>query len=184
MQIVHEHMRVVVVSLLLFGLALLPGPAGAQWVTMTYEDAGFEATFPGVPEPYSVMQTNLSEPYLYQQYTAQSVDGVMLAVAYSNYPASYAIDAAAELKANQDNFNEGMEARLVTSRQTEYERAPGDKLPALEFISESDVNNLTSKGLVIVDGQSAYMVVAIYPRGVDAGADTDRLIRSFRLLPR
>lgn len=176
----HRFLRAGFVPALLLCLTLLTQPASAEWKTLSYNDAGFRALFPAQPDYSSETMTDLSEPYVLHTYIAQAGD-LFFAVTYGAYPASYVFDPAAELKANQDNFNSGVEARLLTSRQTTYERAAGDTLPALEFMSESEAFDL--KGIVIMDGQKAYMAVAGNKKGIDAADETDRLIGSFRLLP-
>lgn len=179
------YVRAGIVSGLLLCLALLPRPASAQWMTLSFDDAGFTALFPGQPQYSSETMTDWSEPYVFHGYVSRSESGdLIFMVGYNVYPASYVYDPADELKANQDNFNRGVEARLLTSRETTYTRASGDVLPALEFISESESLNRILKGIVIADGQKIYMAVAGNTRGVDAAADTDRMIRSFQLLPR
>lgn len=176
--------RSVIVSGLLLCLALLPAPASAQWVTLTFDDAGFTALFPGQPQYSSNSMTDGSAPYEVHNYIARSESGELLfMVGYTEYPADYVFDTAVELKADQDNFNRGIDAQLLTSRETTYVRASGDVLPALEFVSESPSINLVFKGIVILDGPKAYMAVAGNVRGIDAAADTDRMISSFRLLP-
>lgn len=179
------HFRAIAIAALIFGLALQPPPAAAaEWVTVTYEDAGFSAIFPTQPAYSEQTMTGLSAPYVVHNYVANAGDLIFM-VGYTAYPADYLFDVDAELKANQDNFNNGSaEARLLTSRRTTYERAPGDALPALEFMSESDSWSLI-KSIVILDGQNVYMAVAAANnKGIDAAADTDQMIRNFRLLPR
>lgn len=176
----HRYLRAGFGPALLLCLTLLTQPASAEWKTLSYNDAGFRALFPAKPEYSSETMTDLSEPYVLHTYIAQA-DGLIFAVTYGAYPAGDVFDPTAELKANQDNFNSGVKARLLTSRQTTYERAAGDILPALEFMSESE--SLYLKGIVILDGQKSYMAVAGNKKGIDAAEETDRLIGSFQLLP-
>jgi len=177
------HFRAGAIAALIFGLTAAPqSVAGAEWVALTYEEAGFSAVFPAQPTYSAETKTDMSAPYVMHYYIATAGD-LIFAVGYTPYPKDDVFNVDDELKADQDNFNNGVEARLLTSRRTIYERAPGDILPALEFMSESDSMNLGFKGIVILDGPNVYMAVAGNKKGIDAAADTDRMIQNFRLLP-
>lgn len=181
--VVRSVIRVGVAGALLLCLTLPPRPASAEWLRVTYDRIGFSALFPRTPAHTATTMTDLSAPSVVHSYVARAGD-LIFAVSYGEYLPDHPFDPADELETSRDKFNAGVQARLLTSRETTYERAPGDSLPALEFTAESGPMNLLFKGRVIIDGRKAYVAVAGSPKGGDRAADADRLMKGFRLLPR
>jgi hypothetical protein len=103
--------------------------------------------------------------------------GFLCLIGYTDYPADLNVER--ELELDRDNFVKQVAGTVSSSQRTSFSRGPNDQLPALEFTATSDAG--TFKGLVIVAGRRAYVVVTFNRKGTDHAADVERFFTAFRL---
>lgn len=147
--------------------------AGDAWVTFTAPDKSFSILCPGQPK-FSETQ----QPHVLSRVWSLAVEGSEFYLAgYSDFDLKVSADN--ELDLDRDNFLKTVQARLVTSKRTEFERGPNDKLPSLEFTAEN--SNYNFSGLAIVDDRRAYFF-AVGGQG-DILANTKKFFSSLKLYP-
>jgi hypothetical protein len=86
-------------------------------------------------------------------------------------------------------FVQGMHGAITSLKKTQYTKAPGDQLRAIEFTFQRDalvgkgsqIGALVGKGMIVGDGIRAYMVFAYSNGPHDRRAAVERFLQSFRL---
>ncbi len=156
---------------LLMSVLLAAQQASETWVKFEPPDKSFSVLMPGEPTYGGDKgEHHTNAIWLW----AVRGERVFLA-GYTDY--DFVPDLEPELIANRDNFLKGVNAKLTTSKRIEFERAPGDKLPAMEFTGENETYNF--KGLIIMDGGRPYMF-CVGGRG-NLVAATDKFLNSIQL---
>lgn len=162
-------------------LLILAGLSAAQtvpanWIKHDSEAGSFAAIFPVAPQETAdtkkIPQGDVNS-HVFMANTA----GLLCLVGYTDYPADINVDK--ELELDRDNFVKEVAGTVSSSQRTSFSRGPNDQLPALEFTATSQAG--TFKGLVIVAGRRAYVVVAFNRTGADHKADIERFFTAFRL---
>jgi hypothetical protein len=159
------------IMLLIVGAACIAQQATDAWTTFTAPDKSFTVSFPGEPK-----LTDSKEEHAHNYIWLWAAQGERVFLA-GNTDYDFRLDQEKELQLDRDNFLTQVKAKLITTKRIEFERAPNDKLQALEFTGESE--RFTFKGLVIVDTQRAYMF-CVGGRG-NIMASTERFLNSVRL---
>jgi hypothetical protein len=159
---------------LLFLVAAIPlfaQQTGDQWIRFTAEDKSFSILFPAEPKA-----SDGKGEHLVSYIAIYAIPGERVFLA-GRFDYDFVPDTEKELAADRDNFLKELNGKVITSKRLDYERGPGDKLPALEFVGESP--DYTFKGLVILEGQRAFMFCA-GGKG-DLMAPTEKFLNSLKL---
>jgi hypothetical protein len=143
------------------------------WVTFTSPDKSFSILCPGHPQLTETKQLHA----LNRMWTLAEQGPVVYLAGYSDYDSKISVEK--ELELDRDNFLTTVQAKLVASKRTEFERGPNDKLPSLEFTGENP--NYNFKCLVILDDQRAYFF-GVGGKG-DILANTEKFLSSLKLYP-
>ena len=154
--------------------------AQQSWIEFTSPEGRFSALFPAQPEHQAKTNTSpqIKTPFTVHIYSWTN-NSVFLGVAYVDYDPEFRFSVDGELEANQNNFLKEAEGKLVSSRKIQFERAPGDTLPGLEFTGEAYY--ATFRGVVVVDGQRVYQWTAGTRKDYDGAAMMEKFMSSFRL---
>ena len=151
-----------------------------SWIEYSSPEGRFSALFPSQPEHQTKTNTNpqMKSPFTVHIYSWTN-NSVFLGIAYVDYEPEFHFSVDGELEANQNNFLKEAAGKLVSSKKFQFERAPGDTLPALEFTGEGSY--ATFGGVVVVDGQRLYQWTAGSRRDYDGAAMMEKFLRSFKL---
>jgi len=155
------------------------------WTTFKSPEGNFSILMPEEPdqtvEPFSHARFKGSARS--QRYV--SFDGRRLyVVAFVEFPPEFKPDAEFEINNSRTIFLEKLNAKLGPSKRIEFERAPGDMLPAEEFTA-TDRKNFEYQVLTIFDGRRPYQLAAGIPKNekADAAEDVKNFFASFKLDP-
>ena len=151
-----------------------------SWIEYSSPEGRFSALFPAEPEQQTKTGTSplMKGPFTLHIYSWTN-KSVFLGVAYVDYDPEFRFSVDGELEANQNNFLKEAEGKLVSSKKIQFERAPGDTLPALEFSGEASY--ATFRGVVVVDGQRVYQWTAGTRKDYDGAAMMEKFLSSFKL---
>jgi hypothetical protein len=157
----------------------------AGWTTFKSAEGGFSISMPEEPE-----QT--VEPFSHARFKGAakshrfvSFDGRRLyVVAFVDFPPEFKPEAEFELTNSRAIFVEKLNAKLGSSKRIEFERAPGDAVPAEEFTA-ADRKNFDYQVLTVFDGRRPIQVAAGIPKNekADAAEDVKNFFASFKLEP-
>jgi hypothetical protein len=86
-----------------------------------------------------------------------------------------------ELLANRDNFAKAIKGTVTSSGIYQFQRVPGDHLPALDFSVNTD--RTTCRSLIVIESPRVGQIGVCGNKGIDVTADTDRILNSFALTP-
>jgi hypothetical protein len=137
-----------------------------SWVRFEPEGGGFSLMMPGKP----VEQVSQDEKTTSHNFLAH-LGKALYVGSFSDYAAPIKATEDEELQANRDNFNKGMKATLINSRNI---TAAG--LQGIEFTSETEGATIRAK--VFLKGQRVFMIVAMVPKDVDQTKSIQRFIDS------
>lgn len=165
-------------SLLMLAVGLAPAQTapGTNWVKIVSAAGSFTAAFPVNPEETTEKKTLLQGDVVTHMLLAKTGD-FLCGVGYTDYPID--VDVEGELAADRDNFAKEVQGTVSTTQRTSFTRAPGDQLPALEFVATSDLG--TFKGTIVLDHRRAYIAITFNRKGSDKTADIERFFASFKL---
>ena len=163
-------------------LMLLPLLAWADtaWVTMAPDNAGFSAKFPVVPAPQVTRKQDVDTTV----WVAKSADGnFMVLMSTTDYWQH--IDAANEMRLDQENFLKAINGTATTTTPDPFPAARGkQKLPSTVFDYQIG-DQWSGRSRVIVDGDTAYQSAVMWKQGYDGGgAVLEAFEASFKLVPR
>jgi hypothetical protein len=157
----------------------------AGWTTFKSSEGSFSISMPEEPE-----QT--IEPFSHARFKGAakshrfvSFDGRRLyVVAFVDFPPEFKPDPEFELTNSRAIFVEKLNAKLGSSKRIEFERAPGDAVPAEEFTA-ADRKNFDYQVLTVFDGRRPIQVAAGIPKNekADAAEDVKNFFASFKLEP-
>ena len=161
-------------------LSVFAQQSNQSWIEYSSPEGRFSALFPAQPEHQDKTSTSpqMKTPFTVQIYSWTN-KSVFLGIAYVDYDPEFRFSVDGELEANQNNFLKEAEGKLVSSRKIQFERAPGDTLPGLEFTGEASY--ATFRGVVVVDGQRVYQWTAGTRRDYDGAAMMEKFLSSFKL---
>ena len=164
---------------LALGVLATPTAALADWVTQSYAEWQFSATFPAPPKVQTASQTDGTSGVTATTHAYIADDGRIICLAgVSDYARPF--DAEKELLADRDNFARNAQATVTASRRITVTRPPETRLPALEFTATS--TDRLFKSIVIVDGKRTYQVVGVQRQNDAAGAaSVSRCLTGFKL---
>ena len=152
-------------------LLVAASPVAAASYKFTSDEAGYSITFPEQPQQ-EVTEENNAHTVL----NAVNHDEGYYAVVHVDH--AYEVSADDELDGNITKFTQQIGAPAQLRRRKKFAKAPGDQLPAEDFIFESVA--LVGKGFVVVDGRRTYMVVAFSNKPHNRKAAVDRFVASFK----
>jgi hypothetical protein len=153
--------------------ALLLAPQAA-WAAFPFAspEGGYSAVFPTKP------MEDIDDNTGYRTVTELADDGITVwATGHTIY--THDIDATAELQANADNFAKEIGGKVLARKSFTFARGRDDKLPALEFTIDSD--KLRGKGLTVVEGRRALLIVAVCRKPNDRLADIERFLKTLKI---
>jgi len=159
------------IMLLIVAAACVAQQPTDTWTALTAPDKSFSVLFPSAPT-YSEKK----EEHAMNRIWIYAVRGERVFLA-GDTDYDFKFDPEKELQLDRDNFLKQLNAKLITTKRTEFERGANDKLQALEFTGESE--QFTFKGLVVVDTQRAYMF-AVGGRG-NLLASTEKFLNSVKM---
>ncbi len=164
-------------------LAALSTPLVAQtdWVPYVSSEGRFSVILPFPPKVESREGKNPNSPQVMYRIASVVPGHMMAGVTYGDRPRGIP-DAHQELLANRDGFARTVKGTITASRFYQYQRAPNDLLPALEFSVESEKGACHS--LIIAESPRVWQVGGCGIKGADVKADIDRVMNSFKLLPK
>jgi hypothetical protein len=93
---------------------------------------------------------------------------------------NFAVDANAELQADQDNFLKSIHGTLGTSERGEF-LSGSEKLPELIFTVDVPQEGWQGKAIVLIKGNRAYMLVSLFRKGLDYTAEMGRFLDSLEI---
>lgn len=166
--------------LVVAGLILGGARAGAQvtWADYTKPEARLTFSMPCAPTwQDGVADSPISGQYASHIGLCKSGDEIYL-IGWVDYLPSYKPNIEAELKANQDNFNKGFNAVLLTSTRTTHQG-----LPALDFTANRE-QTLFVTSRVVMDGYRPYIAAIVTPINADRSDNIRRFMASFRIAVR
>lgn len=177
-ELIRSMRRLVLTLLLLMPAGLMPAQTApaAGWVKQVSEAGSFTAIFPIAPKETSETKTVPQGDIVSHMLLAVTGD-FLCGVGYTDYPVD--IDVERELVLDRDNFAKEVKATVSSTQRKSFLRGPDDQLPALDFEAANDAG--TFKGLVIVVGRRAYVVVTFNRKGSDHAAEIERFFGSFKL---
>jgi hypothetical protein len=138
-----------------------------EWVKVAPLGAGFSISMPS--RPTEAVET--TEQYSTHSF-ATSAGATFFVAVYVDYAPGMKIDEAAELAANRDNFLKGINARLVSSRETKLDGRSG-----LEFTGEDDRRLFKSR--VYIFGNRVHQIATATLKDDQDTESVDRFFASF-----
>ena len=145
----------------------------AGWAQFSSEDGRFSVLMPEIPEDKTETKETAHGPYTTHLFIVRDDTSVYL-IGWVDYDASFNFNRQAELEANRDNFVKGIEAKLLTSRQTVFDGYSG-----IEFTAETAEQIFKSR--VYMVGRRPYQIVIGSPKGMDDSAKVDQFFNSFKV---
>jgi hypothetical protein len=137
-------------------------------------EGGYSVTFPAMPQE-QVSEEDNARTVL----NALNHDNGYYAVVHVDH--SFSVNTDDELEENVTKFSKQIRAPTQLRKKRKFAKAPGEQLPAEEFTFESD--ELVGRGIVVVEGQRTYMVVAFGVKPANRKAAVDRFLASFKFKP-
>lgn len=171
-----------------FGIAsalmiVLPAafPAGMPgWVTAAPDNAGFTAEFPASPQ----RQVSNKPGVTSTTWRATAPDGnVKVIVGVTDYWTD--IDPQKEIDLDEKNFVEAIAGKSTASKNDPFPAASRKRslLPSTVFEFQT-ISGWRGRSRVIVDGNTTYQTVIMWPNTYTAFAALQAFENSFKLLPR
>ncbi len=152
--------------------ANLPAANTGSPVQFTSEEGGYSLEYPAQPEKRDLgVQNARGSLYIVAS------DNVIYASACTIY--NQDIDPEHEMQADATGVAEQMHAKVTQKKSTRFIRAPGDELPALETIVESD--KALGRCLSVVDRRRSYAVCGFAVKPNNGEAAIDHFLKSFKL---
>jgi hypothetical protein len=143
------------------------------WVSFTSETGHFSVLMPETPTDKTETVDSAHGPYTTHLFVVRDTTSVYL-IGWVDYDPSFNFNRQAELEANRDNFVQGINARLLTTRPTII-----DGYSAIEFTAETDDRIFKSR--VYMVGRRPYQIVIGSPKGQDDSANINRFFNSFKV---
>jgi hypothetical protein len=154
------------------------GPAGANnWKTYSYQEENFSAEFPGVPKAKNMTVDN-RQWVRGIQYIANDAGSEYLGqglLYQPQIPRKYPVDTL--LRTAIDGAKNAGKCRIRSESNYSFAGAT-----AREVIFEKCTGGQAAKSRFMVVRDWLYLILAIGNPGVEASADTDRFLASFRLI--
>jgi hypothetical protein len=176
-------MRCLPLALLLVVLSSV-APAGAQnWVEHKSQGAGYRVEFPQAPKVVSEDVKTGSGVRRMEVATFESRrDGVSLTF-MTTLPERQTIVAGSDAQAPFDKVRDDT-VSWVNGKLREEKRITVDGQPARRSVIDMPQDNQVCVLLQVMRGDQLYKAIAVVSAGQENGADTQRFINSFALLPR
>lgn len=166
-----------------FLLALLGGlaPAGAQqWVEHKPPGAGYRVEFPGTPEVETEDMPSEYGPM--RMSTAEFIvkNEMMLMSSHTSLPAAAAgSDPKDVLDGARNGFVEQAKCKLRRESRISIDGAPARRL-----VMDCADGEVVGIGVLALNDNHLYSVMAAVPRGQENGANAQRFLKSFAFVPR
>lgn len=163
-------------AILTFFFAFIAVTALAQavdtWVTFSPPDKSFSVLFPGEPA-HAERQSGHEHINMWSYFVPKQA---IYEAATSDFDI-HVDDVGQIFKNCLDSFLKSSKENLTSSKRIEFERGPGDELPAMAFTAGNA--QIGSKGVIIIEKQRIYMFA-----GMEVGnttANTERFLDSLTL---
>jgi hypothetical protein len=148
-------------------------PDRAGWVRFTSDEGHFSVLMPEAPTDKSETVQSEHGPYTTHLFIVRDTQSVYL-IGWVDYDPSFNFNRQSELEANRDNFVKGINAKLLSTRQTTI-----DGYSALEFTAETEDRMFKSR--VYMVGRRPYQIVIGSPKGFDDTSYVSRFFNSFKV---
>jgi hypothetical protein len=145
------------------------------WVKFTSEIGKFSVLVPEIPTDKTETVDSKHGPYTTHLFIVRDTTSVYL-IGWVDYQPEFNFNRQAELEANRDNFVNGLEAKLLSSRPTII-----DGYSAIEFTAETV--DRVFKSRVYMVGRRPYQIVIGSPKGEDDSVNVNRFFTSFKVSP-
>ncbi len=109
-----------------------------------------------------------------------SGNGIFCGSSVADY--NFTFDPNAELDADRESFLKSVHGTLGTSQRGEFTNG-SDKLPELTFDFQAPEMGYRGKAIVVVKGNSAYMLVFLFSKDHDYTAEMERFLSSLEFAP-
>jgi hypothetical protein len=154
------------------------GPAGANnWRTYSYQDEHFSAEFPGIPKAKTMTVDN-RQWVRGVQYIANDASGEYLGqgmLYQPQIPRQYSSDV--RLRTAIDGAKNAGRCNIRSERNYSFAGAT-----AREVIFENCAGGQAAKSRFMLVHDWLYLILTIGKPGIEASADSDRFLASFRLI--
>jgi hypothetical protein len=154
-----------------------PAPSNAAdnggWVKFTSPNGRFSVLMPEIPPEKTETTDSANGPYTTHLFVVRDTTSVYL-IGWVDYDPSFNFNRQAELEANRDNFVKGIQATLLSSKETVI-----DGYNAIEFTAEA--GDRIFKSRVFLVGRRPYQIVIGSPKGMDDTARVERFFNSFKV---
>ena len=154
-----------------------PAPSNAPdnggWVKFTSPNGRFSVLMPEIPPEKTETTDSANGPYTTHLFVVRDTTSVYL-IGWVDYDPSFNFNRQAELEANRDNFVKGIQATLLSSKETVI-----DGYNAIEFTAEA--GDRIFKSRVFLVGRRPYQIVIGSPKGMDDTARVERFFNSFKV---
>jgi|SRR5437016_9740225 len=157
-------------SLALLAILLAPFAAAAvqsEWVRVAPVGGGFSFRMPANPKEESKTDADYSSHSF-----SLVTDPVIYIVEYGDYSPTIHLDVRGELNANRDNFVNGVNAKLIDSKEIDLDGHPG-----LEFTAENSQASMKSR--VYLVGNRVFMIAVAVLDGKSEPENVERFLGSF-----
>ena len=150
------------------------------WVTVVPDNAGFTAEFPSAPQRQVANKPGVTST----TWIATAADGnIKVLVGVTDYWVD--IDTQKELQLDEKNFVEAIAGKSTSSKSDPFPGASKKRTPLPSIIFEfQTVSGWSGRSRVIVDGNTAYQTVVMWPSAYIAATALESFESSFKLLPR
>ena len=150
------------------------------WVTAAPDNGGFTAEFPAAPQHQVQNKPEVSSNI----WLATAVDGnIKVLVGVTDYWVD--IDTENELELDEKNFVEAVAGKSTASKHDPFPGASRKHAPLPSSVFEfQTASGWSGWSRVIVDGDTAYQAVVMWPNAYTPSAALEAFQNSFRLLPR
>jgi hypothetical protein len=163
----------------LFVVGNILGDTKAPWKEFTSREGGFSAQMPTKPlELKKTMKSPLGPVEFYMFQATAPREGIAYTVAYNDFPEAFPqlVKAGDILELSTESFAQGVNGKLVSSKETKL----GD-YPGREYEVEVFGGKAVLRGRIFLVDQRLYQVMAIARADAADSPSIGRFLDSFRL---
>lgn len=145
-----------------------------NWVRFSSPEGRFSMLVPAQPAATTETKDSHLGPFTNHLFMVKQQRS-MLMFGWVDYQPTVRLNVPGEIKANRDNFLNGLKAKTLSETEISVEGNPG-----IEFTAEND--QLFMKCRVFVIGARPYMLAAVYAKGYEDAPGMERFLTSFQTI--
>jgi hypothetical protein len=145
-----------------------------NWTKFSSTEGRFSVLVPGQPKVSTETKQSSIGPYTNHLFMVNQERSVLI-FGWVDYQPNVRLNVPGEIKANKDNFLNGLKARSLSETPITVEGNPG-----IEFTAETDTVYIKSRVFVI--GARPYMLAAVYAKGFEDARGLERFLTSFQTI--